>query len=166
MVDGISDILEGIVDNLSAQAKRALIRSTLPKFIELGYSGNDTLDIYRDAGLGINRSDFFAIRRDILGEETRQQRIRFVNRDSVPTDNIYETYDYDLDTEYRHIIRYSYLDTATGQTKEGFINYDTNFRYTIAELEGGSFQDIQERYPHLQGVVQNTRVWKGFKRSG
>ena len=61
-------------------------------------------------------------------------------------------------------MRFSYTDIGTGQSKEGFINYDTNFRYTINELERDALTDIQERYPYLQGTIESIRVWKGFKR--
>lgn len=166
MAVNIGDLLASLPDNLTREAKEGLIRSTLPRFLEEGYSGSQALGIYREAGLGIREQDFYSIRREILGLEERTQRIRFVGGSNIPSDSVYAETDKPLQTQYRHIIRLSYTENTNLRSVPRYMNYDTNFRYTIDQIETDALEDFKSRYPQLADTVNSTRIWKGFKRSG
>lgn len=150
-------------DWISPESKRELIRSYLPGLIDEGFSANGSLQLFQDVGLGIGRSDFLGIYREVLGIEEQQNRIRFVNLDSVPSEGILGTYEYPIDSEYRFIYRYQYTNATTGATEESFIGINRDTLDTVGTMESEAADAIRENYGDRVGELLNIDIWKGFQ---
>lgn len=151
-----------ILSPLSSESKRNVIRSILPRFIESGYSANQSLSLFREQGLGIKRSDFLGIFREVTGEEIRSQRIKFVNKDSVPSDSVLEDLRLPSDSKYRLIGKTSLYDEQTGDITEMFFGWDTNNLMTIEEIESQGHSIFSERYGDLASMSTGFTIQKGF----
>lgn len=162
VLGGLFDTFSSLGESLSSEARRALIRSNLPALIEAGYSGNQSLEIFRNAGFGIGRGSFFEIHREVLGIEQQENRIRFVNTNSVPSFNVFADSSIDLPSDYRFIMKYTSENSITGREETHFINYDTNFFGTIGDIENDALTDIAERYSQTAGRITSISTWKAF----
>lgn len=148
---------------LTGVGRRNIIRNQLPSLIEQGYNTVQSLRIFRENGLGIRESDFRAIYREVLGEEQDASRVRFVSRNSIPSESILATYNRTLPTDYRFIVQYDYFDTRTNRIVQSYINYDTDYLDTRGQIEDDAFSDLIERYPDRAEFISNARLIKGFK---
>lgn len=144
-----------------ADERRNIIRNTLPGLIEEGYSQRASRNLYRSVGLGISNTDFGSIFREITGEEIRAQRIRYVNKDSIPSDDIFETQKYDQPSLYRYIGRYSIYSPDKG-TEQGFFAYDSDYKSSIGEIEADLYDTLVSRYPDLETRITGLTIVKGF----
>lgn len=148
--------------SISPEARRELIRVYLPGLIDEGFSANASLTLFSDVGLGIGRSDFLSIYREVLGLEDQQNRIRFVNQDAVPSEGILSSYNYALDSEYRFIYRYEYVNASTGETETSYLGINRNTLDTVGEMEAEAANAIRENYGDRVGTLLNVDIWKGF----
>lgn len=150
-------------DFIDPDAKREIIRNYLPGLIDEGFSANASLSLFQDVGLGIGRSDFLGIYREVLGLEDQQNRVRYVRGDSVPSEGILGVYESPIDTEYRFIYKYSFTDPKTGDTVESYIGVNRNTLDTLENMEADAAEEIRERYADGIGDLQSIQTWKGFK---
>lgn len=154
--------MKPLLGKLSGTARREIIRNTLPGYIAEGYSANNALKSYREKGLGIGRSDFLGIFREVTGEEIKSGRIRNVNRDNTPTDAIFDDMKYDTPEKYRIIGKGSIFNEKTRQYEEIFFGWDTSNIGTIEEIEQQGLEVFKEKYPGIGDSLVSFRVHKGF----
>lgn len=148
---------------LDHDEKVGLISSLLPGFIEQGISANDSLSILQDNGLGINRSEFLGLYREVLGTEERQNRIRYVPGNKTPSESIFDVAELPLDTNYRYVIRYTYIDKQDGNLGVSYMAFDSDIIDTINELEMLGQAYAQEKYGDIKGEIVGTQMWKAFR---
>lgn len=151
-----------ITQGLTAESRRNIIRSILPSMIEAGTSANKSLQSFRDKGLGIARSDFLNIFREVTGEEISSNRIRNVNKSKTPSDNVLGEMKYDTGTKYRFIGKASYYNDETGKSSEGYFGWDTDTMMTVEEIETQGQEFFTERYPEAGTNMVNFTISKGF----
>lgn len=162
----MADIFDFSLDaysGLNHDAKVNLIINLLPGFIEEGISANDALGIFRDNGLGINRSEFLGLYRDVLGVEEQQNRVRYVTGNSIPSENILTEAELPLVDNYRFVYRYGYLDPKDNSFTYGYAGLDRTTLDTVANMEAKALAEIKERYPELADRISGIDIWKGFK---
>lgn len=166
MVNFLVDLLSNDDDPLDPHDREGLIRSTLPAFLEQGYSGAAALRAYQSAGLGINESRFYAIRREVLGIETRAARIISVGLDRIPTDRIFEPSDTVQNSNYRIIYEAKLYDTQTGTERKYVFGWDTDSLSTIRDMQDEAFSWFKERYPQFADIIVDIKTSKGLISKG
>jgi len=162
-----TDIITNILQQYDASeitplARRNMIRSTLPGFMEQGTTASEALQIYKSSGIGIKEGDFYTISREVQGIETRSNRIQFVRRDSIPTEGIFEPLRRAQSSKYFYVVEYDYYDEETGELRTGWFGAETNLRSSRAMIEDQLGNYINERYQEVQAGVHNIRVRKAF----
>jgi hypothetical protein len=153
------------LDTLDHDAKVGIITSLLPGFIEEGFSANASLDILKDNGLGIARSEFLDLYREILGIEQQENRVRFVAGYNIPSLNTLVDAELPIDQNYKFVFRYDYISGINGELEQGYIGIDRNILDTVGNMEADAFDEIIERYPERIAELINVDIWKGFKNS-
>lgn len=148
---------------ISSDSKREIIRSYLPGLIEEGFTANASLQLFQDVGLGIGRSEYLGIYREVLGIEEQTNRIRFVNKDAVPSESLLGDYTHNIDSEYRFIYKYGYTNSSTGKFEEAFMGVNRDTLDTVAEMEADAADYIRQAYGDRVGSLESITIWKGFK---
>ncbi len=162
MVTNLPDLTGSI---FSSKATRGIIRSTLPGLIEEGFSGNKALQLYRSAGYKIRTSDFFELRRDVLGIERAAHTIQFVGLQKLPDTRKFAIPSWDLETKYMYTATYTEFDFDTGLlTKRGY-SFKTNIEDTPDRIQDIMLNKLETDSPNKQLHRQNMRLVKAF-RSG
>lgn len=160
-------ILESLASygkGLSRDTKVNIITNQLPNLLEQGFNRTQAYYAFVSAGLGIRKSDFLSLARDIQGEEARAQRIRYVGLDKVPTDDIFEKSKIDLPNRYRFVVLYDDIDDESRTVTTKSIYFDTDVKMTRGELEGTWYDDISEAYPETADRLINVRLTKAYIR--
>lgn len=161
---GLTDFFANLPEDwLSHDAKVELIYSTLPGFIEEGLSANKSLEIFKNSGLGIGRSEFLGIYRDVLGLEEKQNRVRYVSRNNIPSEGVLDSSRSDLKRDYLFVYKYEYVARDTGYLSKGYLSIDTDYLDTISSMEAEAADYINENYGGKIDYLIDVRVWKGFK---
>ena len=158
----LGGLLGEVAGGIGAAARRGLIRNILPGMLARNISGAEALRQFRDAGLGIREADFYDIRREVLGLEQRQGRIKYEGADHIPTDATFDTNDYALPKRYRLISEVDYFDMGKREWTKGYMAMDTDRLGTIAEMEAEAESLYAEWYPDLVGVIRSVHFIKGF----
>jgi hypothetical protein len=150
-------------DFVDPDSKREIIRSYLPGLIDEGFSANASLQLFKDVGLGIGRSDFLSIYREVLGLENQQNRVRYVRGDAIPSEGILGIYETPIDNDYRFIYRYTALDQQTGEEYQSYVGLNRNSLDTINNMEAEAAEEIRKLYPAIASLLLSVETWKGFK---
>ena len=161
MVFSLSDFIGSGLDD---DSRDNIFRSIIPAFIEEGINATDAMSILRDEGYSFGDSGFRALYREVLGLEDSQNRVRFVRGDSIPSEGILSLSEQNMETEYRFIYKYDFIDKNTGERRSSFFGVDTDTLATRNQLESDAADFANERYGDFIESVINVSIWKGFIR--
>lgn len=162
----MSDIFDFGIDaygKLDHDEKVNLITSLLPGFIEEGITANDSLSILKDNGLGIGRSEFLSLYREVLGLEEQENRIRYVPGNRVPSEDIFSIAELPLEADYRYIFKYTFINRQTGNLENSYLGMDMNILASVNVLEDLGQQTAQEKYGDIKGDIVGVQIWKAFR---
>ena len=158
-LDFLPDVNSGF---LSGDERRNIVRGLLPAFIDRGYNPTQTISILRDQGLGFRESDMRSMYRGVLGYEQDAGRIKFVNRDSVPTDEILRKSDYDFQARYNFIVKATYQNEDNSGFTNKYFGYFTDQKESINAMENKAMNFFSERYNVDSGFLFDFKIVKGF----
>lgn len=158
-LDFLPDINSGF---LSGGERRNIVSNLLPAFIDRGYNPSQTISILREYGLGFRESDMRNMYRDVLGFEQDATRIRFVNKQSIPSDNILASANYNFESKYSFIVEATYLGEDGSTANKKFFGYFTDHKSTIGQMEDDAMNHFNERYNVDTGSLLNFRIVKGL----
>lgn len=142
-------------------SRRAVIWETAMGMIDAGYSANRMYEIYRDAGWGINRSDFLGIIRELRGESERSQRIRYVRRDRIPSEDILEVSRHSIPERYRFVGMVDYVDPEGVPRREAFA-VDTDILGTRGDIEGWIRDEFSESDTPPKRATVGVEIIRGY----
>lgn len=145
----------------SPAARRAVIWETAVGMIDAGYSANQMYDIYREAGFGIRRSDFLGIIRELRGESERSQRIRYVRRDLIPSEDILEVSRHKIPERYRFVGVVDYQDPEGVSRTEPFA-IDTDILGTRGDIEDWVRDEFAESDTPPKRATIGVRLIRGY----
>lgn len=123
-----------------------LTRNILQSLDLSQHKPQDILDALRENNINITIPSFYNAYNEITGSKTRSQRIKYVNQQYIPSDNVLEPALYPLQTRYRivHLITYQDLDTGLEIKREYVIDTDT--LSSIGDMQSQAIDAIQSRY--------------------
>lgn len=123
---------------------RHVTRHFVPALLRKGYSGNQILGLFKDAGHGIRRQDFLQIARESREINASQDAARAVG----PGDRINTAAARQIDkwgeSEFAARLRVEWTDVETGEYRSGWITIDIE--------EGERLVDVYERAGDMLGV--------------
>ena len=126
----------GALGRLTSAAIRSLARNLFPAFYERGISANQALQELREAGLGYRRQDFLADFRQGKSIYDSETRVRFVNRDKVPSEGILESMYHGVPDRYSFVFRATGTNLETGESEDRYFFYHRNSLDTRGNMEG------------------------------
>lgn len=111
------------------------------------HTPQDILSSLRENNIMITIPTFYDIYSDVSGSTIRSQRIKYVNLQYVPNENLLEPALYPLQTTYRivHLVRYNDLETGAEIVREFAL--DMNDLKSIGEMQQMAIDAIESRYP-------------------
>lgn len=111
------------------------------------HSANDIISALRDNNINITIPAFYSIYNEITGTKTRSQRIKYVNLQYVPNENILEPSLYTLQTKYRIVHHVEYTDIETGAELTRDFVLDTDVLSSIGDMQQMVKDAMESRYP-------------------
>ncbi len=143
-----------------AAERRQTIRTFLPDMLDTGYSGRQALEIFKEAGLGINPTDFFAIRRTIKDDTNLVSYLRQLPLDTYLQDSFLRISSQEMETKYRFVAAYAIENQETGNVQFGEFALDTDLSGTKEEILDAIIQTILSAY----GVGEAETLTVNFRR--
>lgn len=144
----------------TATERRQTIRTFLPDMLDTEYSGREALDLFKQAGLGINPTDFYAIRRTIKDDTNLVSYLRNLDLDTFVSDSFLRISSQDMETRYRFVASYAIENNDTGNVQFGEFALDTNFSGTKQEILDQIIETILTAY----GVGEAETLTVNFRR--
>lgn len=130
MTNPIDFSLFGDFDN--ADVKDWLKSSGAGFFREL--SGAEYLRQLRASGVKIRDSDFYRIRRETLGLNRNEERIRRLRKTTpIPESYINYSHSFNIQQDYLYRYRAQYFDETTGKTVNTYASFITNERLSTQD---------------------------------
>ena len=155
------NIFETIAPYVSSAAdRRQTIRTFLPDMLDTEYSGRQALDLFRQAGLGINPTDFYAIRRTIKDDTNLVSYLRQIDMNHYVQDSYLRISSQEMETKYRFVASYAIENTETGNVQFGEFALDTNYSGTKQEILDAIIETILTAY----GVGEAETLTVNFRR--
>ncbi len=147
---------------LRGEAIRNLAANLFQGFYDRGISANKALDELRNLGLGYRRQDF--LRDFAQGQSSFDQatKIRYVNRDSTPSEGVLEPLYHGVPDKYSIVFRASGVDTATGDDREQYFYYHRNSLDTRSNMEQDALDWMNSRGDSYGFEVDSVDVREGF----
>lgn len=152
------------IENLSAGARRGIIRNQLPALILQGLNQQRALEFFRDRGLGIRVQDFRSIYREVALEEEQANRVQFVGRDRNITDSVLSPSRRDIPEQYRLIFKVPFRDTLSNENFDRWFVLDTDRLGIRSDLEREAEGFFQSLYGQFEVVAGGARLLKGYTR--
>jgi len=137
----------------STQAKYNWIRSMLPGAFERGWSGAKTLQAFQRAGIGIRKTEFYALRRDVLGLEEQAQRVKYISRKAQVSAQLFAPLRQYIPEKYFYAGYYEILDPEGEVIGVQGFGYASDVIGRRGEIEADLKQKIQSDSPPLEGAV-------------
>jgi len=140
---------------------RGIARSFFTHLWEEGFSANKALSWLRERGLGYRRQDF-------LGDYNRGKeryelasKVRFVNLDATPSENILSREYHGVPDKYSFMFRYT-TEGEEGSEIESYFYLHTNNLITRKELELKAKMYLEENKDKYQKVITNPSLRMGY----
>ena len=132
------------------------IKNILPGFIEQGASGAYVMRVLKTAKVRIRRQDFYRLHRHVLGIEEQANRVRYVPRGKIPSEDIFQPLEQYQPEKYFYVADYEIIDPETGEVTIEQYGMASNIRVERDVLEQAIYEQILKDYPELaerMGVV-------------
>lgn len=137
-------ILEGISN--AGKAIYGLLESGVGRDL----SANSILESLQSQGLGYRRQDFLSDIRIISHAEQTWSTIRYVTRDSVPSERLYFNTANPMLTQYQTVVEVRGYDRETGEAITRDVTVHHNTLLTRAELEEDAIAVVEEVSPKIE----------------
>lgn len=111
------------------------------------HTANELISALRDNNINITIPAFYSIYNDVTGSKARSQRIKYVNLQYVPSENVLEPSLYTLKTKYRIVFNVQYTDIETGAELSRDYVLDTDILSTIGDMQSKAINAMEGRYP-------------------
>lgn len=145
----------------TADKRRQTISTFLPDMLDTGYSGAEALDIFKEAGLGIQTSAFYDIRRDILADTNLTSNLRMLDLDEIVSDSMMRVSSKEMETKYFHLASYAFTDDNGENAVFGQWGFYTDEQYTKGEILERISDVIRARYPEYT-MTLTTNLRKSY----
>ena len=134
--------------NMFIGKKAANITRNILQNIDLSqHSANEIISALRDNNINITIPAFYSIYNDVTGSKARSQRIKYVNQQYVPSENVLEPSLYTLQTKYRIVHHVEYTDIETGAELSRDFVLDTDILSSIEDMQQQVKDAMESRYP-------------------
>lgn len=147
---GPGDVRKWLFNNVSPNLFRSL-------------SGNAFLDLLKGQGLGIRRTDFFEIRREILGYERFEEQIKALKPETrVPRAWFNTANEFELNKDFQYRFTVTGTDPITGESKEQIFSWlsDVEVNVEVAERSiADLLRDEEEFYELSIDRAQLIQAW-------
>lgn len=151
-----------LLGELGSQSLRDLARNLFPGFYERGISANQALRELREAGLGYKRQDFLRDFAQGQGTYSQETRVRFVNPQNIPSDNILQSQFHGVPDKYSFVFKYSGVDKETGESADKYFFYHRNTLDSKANMENDAYDWLSERENSVPIDVESVSLVEGY----
>ena len=126
-------------------------------------TGNAFLDLLKGAGLGIRRTDFFAIRRDVLGYERFEEQIKALKPETrVPRAWFNSPTEFEMSKDFQYRFKVTGTDPITGESIEQVFSWGSDIEVSVDVAEASITSlivDEEEQYELTLDRAQLIQAW-------
>lgn len=155
-----NDVLSG--ENLSSAARRELIRSTIDRVYAEGLSVTAAFNAYKEAGMGIRRSDFSQIYYENAPRYIQASRIAGFAWDREIDKSVIAPSYYQLKADYRYIAEIVLIDPVTDEVYTDSFGIDTNFIGTKQDIADAIYDAYKVRYSDRAAYLTDIVVERAY----
>lgn len=149
-------------EGYSPSTRRTQIASTVMKFISRGISKTAALQAYRDAGIGITRSDFNDIYDQISKREYLAGQVQALNDTDIPQKSDLAPSPTKLTSKYRFVGLVTYYDSLAQEQQQEFFSVDTSKLSTVSDLTALIKEHYQNYYQDDTREVEDVLLVRGY----
>ena len=132
-----------------------------------GFTANGFLDFLKDAGLGIRRTDFLKIRRDILGYERFEESIKNLKPQTrIPRAWFNNPTEFEMSKDFQYRFKVTGTDPITGKDIEQVFSWGSDIEVSVevAEAQITSLIVDEEEFYDLR--LHSVDVIQGWVKEG
>ncbi len=146
---------------------RNWLRTTLPERVWRGLSGSEMLRQLRDTGVEIRTTDFFQVRREVLGLALHEEAIAALKPDTiVPAALFNERHGLELGQDFQYRLRIAVRDPETGQVTTITRALSSSEQLSKAEGEA-EMLEMQAESAELYGYeIESVQLFNALARPG
>lgn len=159
-------MLGSLLGALSEGGIRGLARNLFKGFWERGISANKALQELRGQGLGYRRQDF--LRDFAAGKQsyTQETKIKYVNRDAVPSEGILQPQYFGTPDRYSFVFKATGTDPNTGEAGDRYFTYHRNSLDTRGNMEQDAQDWLTESAQSYGLDVEEVSIKEGYINPG
>lgn len=133
--------------SLDGQDRRDVIWNFAPALFNEGYSANQALQLFKEAGFGINRKEFLDIYSQVGGYEQDTQKIKYLGYDDIPGDEVFAPSRTPQSERYRYIVEYEGYDIFKRTGVKDFWAIDSDIPLSRNDAAAAAQGAIEGEYP-------------------
>lgn len=155
-------MLAGYLGKLTGEAIRGLARGLFAGFYEKGLSANKALEVLKSEGLGYRRQDFLNDFRVGLGRYEQAIKVRFVNRDAVPSEGILESQYHGTPDRYSFVFKASGYDPVSGEERDLYFFMHRGSIDTRGNMESEASDWLSEQPDAYPLEIESVNLLEGY----
>jgi len=144
------------------QSSRNLAQAYISGLIEEGYTNTEIVNILKDYGLSYRNQNMFQDVNRYRLEEFGAQQVRGLGFDEPIPERFMRSRDIQSDYGYSAVVKYAYIDKATGlEIETGTTIYFDNQPSQAEVLEAFAFrsESLQNQYNYIESISAPEKVY-------